>query len=118
LDGSDRRQRAWSPPLPGDDRVADWIEGNAVVRVKAFLSHIRERELDERVSTLTARRSRVIDAVAQQRLVALVLDLGMAKQKMDTEPVAARALVDEPRGHATLALGEMRERVRGFIRRF
>jgi signal transduction histidine kinase len=94
---------------------------------KALLSHNREQELEERVSTLTESRSRVIDAVAeerrrierdlhdgaQQRLVALAMDLGMAKQKMDTDPAAARALVDEAHDHAKLALSEMRELVRG-----
>jgi signal transduction histidine kinase len=94
---------------------------------KALLGHNREQELEERVSTLTESRSRVIDAVAeerrrierdlhdgaQQRLVALAMDLGMAKQKMDSDPTAARALVDEAHDHAKLALSEMRELVRG-----
>lgn len=103
------------------------LKGMHVEFAKALLSHNREQELEERVSTLTESRSRVIDAVAeerrrierdlhdgaQQRLVALAMDLGMAKQKMDTDPAAARALVDEAHDHAKLALSEMRELVRG-----
>jgi signal transduction histidine kinase len=87
----------------------------------------REKELEERVSTLTESRSRVIDAVAeerrrierdlhdgaQQRLVALAMDLGMAKEKLDSDPAAARTLVEEAHDQAKRALTEMRDLVRG-----
>jgi signal transduction histidine kinase len=50
---------------------------------------------------------------AQQRLVALAMDLGMAKQKLDSDPAAARVLVDEAHDQAKRALSEMRDLVRG-----
>jgi signal transduction histidine kinase len=98
-----------------------------VALARGLLGRNREQELEERVSTLTESRSRVIDAVAeerrrierdlhdgaQQRLVALAMDLGMAKQKLDVDPAAARALVDEAHDQAKRALSEMRDLVRG-----
>ena len=98
-----------------------------VALAQGLLGRNREKELEERVETLTESRSRVIDAVAeerrrierdlhdgaQQRLVALAMDLGMAKQKLDSDPAAARALVDEAHDQAKRALSEMRDLVRG-----
>jgi hypothetical protein len=50
---------------------------------------------------------------AQARLVALAIDLGMAREKLDTEPEAARALMDSATEDAKAALTELRELVRG-----
>jgi signal transduction histidine kinase len=98
-----------------------------VALARGLLGRNREKELEERVSTLTESRSRVIDAVAeerrrierdlhdgaQQRLVALAMDLGMAKEKLDSDPVAARTLVEAAHDQAKRALTEMRDLVRG-----
>ena len=83
--------------------------------------------LRERVTTLSDSRSRAVATAlddrrrferdvhdgAQQRLVALALDLGMARVKMDEDPEAARGLVEEAHEEAKLALAEIRDLVRG-----
>ncbi len=50
---------------------------------------------------------------AQQRLVSLAIDLGRAEERIDTDPVAAKAIVVEARAQARLALAELRDLVRG-----
>jgi signal transduction histidine kinase len=51
---------------------------------------------------------------AQQRLVKLGMDLGMANERFDDDPVAARQLVAEAHEEAKAALAELRDLVRGF----
>jgi signal transduction histidine kinase len=50
---------------------------------------------------------------AQQRLVSLAMDLGAARERMDTDPVGARQLVAEAHEEAKAALEELRGLVRG-----
>jgi signal transduction histidine kinase len=50
---------------------------------------------------------------AQQRLVALSLQLGLARRKVDDDPVVGARLLDEARGELGLALEELRELARG-----
>lgn len=50
---------------------------------------------------------------AQQRLVALAMDLGMAREKLDSDPLRARELVEEAHGEAKRALAELRDLARG-----
>jgi signal transduction histidine kinase len=50
---------------------------------------------------------------AQARLVALAMDLGLAREKLDEDPVAAAALVESAHDEAKVALAELRELVRG-----
>jgi signal transduction histidine kinase len=50
---------------------------------------------------------------AQQRLVALAIDLGLAEERIDTDPASARTLVAAARTQARLALAELRDLVRG-----
>jgi signal transduction histidine kinase len=50
---------------------------------------------------------------AQQRLVALAIDLGMAEERIDTDPAAAKVLVVRARDQARQALAELRDLVRG-----
>ena len=85
------------------------------------------RASGRRVAELTDRRARVVDAVeidrrrlerdlhdgAQQRLVALAMDLGRAQDKFDTDPDAARALVADAHREAKQALVELRDLARG-----
>jgi signal transduction histidine kinase len=94
---------------------------------RALLGPSRRARLAERVEELTESRSRVIAATlaerrrierdlhdgAQQRLVSLALELGMAREKMATDPVAARKLVEEAHGEAKRALADIRDLVRG-----
>lgn len=83
--------------------------------------------LEARVQALDQSRMRLLDAVllerqrierdlhdgAQQRLVALALDLGMAREKLATQPEVAQALVTQAHEEAKRALAELRELVRG-----
>ncbi len=85
------------------------------------------RDLAARVSELEISRERVVDAAeaerrrierdlhdgAQQRLVALAMELGRAKAKFSDDPDAARVLVDQAHVQAKEALTELRNLVRG-----
>ncbi|GAA3865588.1 sensor histidine kinase [Leifsonia kafniensis] len=51
----------------------------------------------------------------QQRLVRLQMDLASAERKIDTDPDAARALLEEARGHAHDTLEELRALSRGLV---
>jgi len=98
-----------------------------VAVARALLGPGRRAALDERVATLETRRAAVVDEAeaerrrierdlhdgAQQRLVALALDLGLAQQKLDSDPAEARALIDDAHREAKQALVEMRDLVRG-----
>ncbi|UYQ66612.1 sensor histidine kinase [Streptomyces peucetius] len=50
---------------------------------------------------------------AQARLVALAMDLGLAKEKLAEDPEAAARMVDEAHGEVKLALQELRDLARG-----
>ncbi len=85
------------------------------------------RDLAARVDELERSRERVVDAAeaerrrierdlhdgAQQRLVALAMELGRAKAKFADDLDAARELVDQAHAQAKEALTELRNLVRG-----
>jgi signal transduction histidine kinase len=85
------------------------------------------RDLAARVAELEISRERVVDAAeaerrrierdlhdgAQQRLVALAMELGRAKAKFADDLDAARELVDQAHAQAKEALAELRNLVRG-----
>jgi signal transduction histidine kinase len=85
------------------------------------------RDLEARVAELETSRERVVDAAeaerrrierdlhdgAQQRLVALAMELGRAKAKFADDIDAARELVDQAHAQAKEALTELRNLVRG-----
>ncbi len=85
------------------------------------------RQLARRVGELQDSRSRVVDAAeaerrrierdlhdgAQQRLVALAMNLGRARARYDDDPEAAQALVAQAHDDAKLALTELRDLARG-----
>ncbi|MEU3921737.1 sensor domain-containing protein [Streptomyces sp. NPDC029004] len=50
---------------------------------------------------------------AQARLVALAMDLGLAKEKLAEDPDAAARMVDEAHGEVKVALQELRDLARG-----
>jgi signal transduction histidine kinase len=95
--------------------------------VAGLLCESERRALERRVETLEDSRRAVIDVEAtelrrierdlhdgaQQRLVMLTIDLGMAVEKIDADPAGARALVVEAQDQARLALAELRDLVRG-----
>ena len=86
-----------------------------------------QAQLAARVEALSASRSRVLDAGLQERrrierdlhdgvqprLTALALDLGMAREKLATDPAAAQALVEKAHQEAKDTLRELRDLVRG-----
>ncbi|KPM52445.1 hypothetical protein ACG83_29265 [Frankia sp. R43] len=103
--------------------------------VRALLGPSPETELREQVTRLEASRtsaeagrSAAVDSAeaerrrierdlhdgAQQRLVALAMDLGMVREKFDRDPERARQLVTNAHQEAKAALAELRDLVRGF----
>jgi signal transduction histidine kinase len=111
--------------------AAPWIAravAGAEGRLAASLLGPSERTaLANRVDELRARREQLFDVVeaerrrierdlhdgAQQRLVALAMNLGMAKEKFDKDPAAARALMEEAHREAKQAMVELRNLARG-----
>jgi signal transduction histidine kinase len=99
-----------------DGALANWL-----------LAPPRDVLLAARVSQLEESRERVVDAAeaerrrierdlhdgAQQRLVALAMELGRAKAKFSDDVDAAAALVDQAHAEAKAALVELRDLVRG-----
>jgi len=95
--------------------------------VAGLLCTSESRELRRQVEQLRESRSGVIDVEAselhrierdlhdgaQQRLVMLTIDLGLASERIDTDPAAAKQLVMEAQEQARLALEEIRDLVRG-----
>jgi signal transduction histidine kinase len=68
------------------------------------------------VSSAEAERHRIerdLHDGAQQRLVALAMDLGRARERFDTDPEHARQLVGEAHEEAKAALAELRNLARG-----
>jgi signal transduction histidine kinase len=72
-----------------------------------------QSETVEQQDTDLRRIERDLHDGAQARLVALGINLGMAEQKFETDPEAARALVTEARTGVGDALRELRDLVRG-----
>ncbi len=94
---------------------------------RALLGPTRDAQLSARVENLSATRARAMEATltdrrrierdlhdgAQQRLTALAMDLGMAKEKLDSDPSAAKELVENAHAEAKRALAEIRDLARG-----
>ncbi len=95
--------------------------------VAGLLCTSESRELRRQVETLKESRSAVIDVEAselhrierdlhdgaQQRLVMLTIDLGLASERIDNDPAAAKQLVLDGQEQARQALSELRDLVRG-----
>jgi signal transduction histidine kinase len=96
----------------------------AVARLLLGPGRVRMRE---RIGELERSRARVVDSAeaerrrierdlhdgAQQRLVALAMDLGRARARFADDPQAARVIVDQAHADAKAALIELRNLVRG-----
>jgi signal transduction histidine kinase len=92
-----------------------------------LLGTSHEEVLTGRVEELTESRSAVMRAMhmerkrierdlhdgAQQQLVALAMDLGRAREKMESDPEAARIILDDSHERAKRVMVDMRELVRG-----
>jgi signal transduction histidine kinase len=84
-------------------------------------------ELERRIAELESDRGVVVDHAAadlrrierdlhdgaQARLVALAMDLGLAKEKLLEDPQAAAVMVGEAHGEVKIALQELRDLARG-----
>jgi signal transduction histidine kinase len=95
--------------------------------VGGLLCTSESRELRRQVETLKESRSAILDVEAtelhrierdlhdgaQQRLVRLTMDLGLASERIDADPVAAKQLLVEGQEQARQALAELRDLVRG-----
>ena len=111
--------------------AAPWLTvGVAEAQVsmaKALLGGGREEQLAAEVGRLETSRAAAVDTAeterrrierdlhdgAQQRLVALAANLGAARDKLDSDPDASRALVVDAHEEAKAALAEIRDLVRG-----
>jgi signal transduction histidine kinase len=111
--------------------AAPWIArsvAGAQSRLAVGLLGPSERAaLSSRVDELRARREQLVEVIeaerrrierdlhdgAQQRLVSLAMNLGMAKDKFDKDPQSARALLDEAHADAKQAMIELRNLARG-----
>lgn len=91
------------------------------------LSPSKTKALEERVDTLRQTQARSVDIAmadrrqierdlhdgAQQRLLSLGMDLGMALEKFETDPDAARELVGDAHQELQRAIAELRNLARG-----
>ncbi|MFJ3087841.1 sensor histidine kinase [Streptomyces sp. NPDC086838] len=108
--------------------LSPWvIRGLATVDRLMVTGLLGPSRLAERVTELESDRGVVVDTAAadlrrierdlhdgaQARLVALAMDLGLAKEKLTDDPEAAARMVDEAHGEVKVALQELRDLARG-----
>jgi signal transduction histidine kinase len=105
-------------------RAVTWLDVRAA---RALLGPNRSAELERRVETLSESRAGVVDAAdaerrrierdlhdgAQQRLVSLAMNLGMARENLTELPPAAQRVIAEAHDEAKEALAELRALIRG-----
>ena len=111
--------------------AAPWV-ARGLARVdaaaaRALLGASRSQQLALRVAALARSRAEVVAATdaerrrierdlhdgAQQRLVSLAMNLGMARANLADAPEPAREAIEQAHDEATQALAELREFVRG-----
>lgn len=94
---------------------------------RGLLGRSERKEFEDRVSDLESSRTRAVDSAeaerrrierdlhdgAQQRLIAVAMSLGIARQRLDDDPESARTLVGEAHDEVKSALKELRDLVRG-----
>lgn len=111
--------------LPYVVRGLTWVHA-AVGRL--LLGRFKSEELEGQVSSLFTARSAAVAAEGtalsrierdihdgpQQRLIRLQMDLSAAERRVDAEPDAAKALIQDARRQAQDALDELRNLSRGF----
>jgi signal transduction histidine kinase len=95
--------------------------------VMGLLGANRAEELQAQVVEVSAQRTAAVDGAeaerrrierdlhdgAQQRLVALGMTIGLAKEKLDSDPEKARSLLNEAHTEAKAAMTELRSIARG-----
>lgn len=99
-----------------DRTVVQWLlgphESEALARRVGELELSRGAALDQ-VEAERRRIERDLHDGAQQRLVALAMHLGRARERFATDPARARELVEEAHEEAKAALAELRALARG-----
>jgi signal transduction histidine kinase len=107
--------------------ITPWVIHGVANVNRAIVRGLLGRDVTERVRSLTASRTAAVDLAAedrrrierdlhdgvQQRLVSLAMDLGRAKEKLDTDPDRAKELVDDAHEEAKRAITEVRDLARG-----
>lgn len=110
--------------------VAPWITvalGSADVAMARWLLGRPRSELVAEVATLATSRAAAVDSAeaerrrierdlhdgAQQRLIAVAMDLGLAREKLDSDPARAGEYVASAHEDVKAALKELRDLVRG-----
>lgn len=107
--------------------AAPWVVRGLATANRSLVRGMLGSDVMARVQTLTETRAAAVDLAAedrrqierdlhdgvQQRLVSLAMDLGRAKEKLDTEPDRAKELVDDAHEEAKLAITEVRDLARG-----
>jgi len=112
------------PVAPG---LATWVSQTDERLARSLLGPGRRETLAQRVETLARSRADLVAAAdaerrrierdlhdgAQQRLVSLAMNLGMARERFESEPEPVRQAIAAAHDEAVLALTELREFIRG-----
>jgi signal transduction histidine kinase len=107
--------------------ITPWIVRGLATASRVFVRGMIGSDVLARERTLTETRAAAVDLAAedrrrierdlhdgvQQRLVSVAMDLGRAKEKMDSDPERAKELVTEAHEEAKLAITEVRDLARG-----
>jgi signal transduction histidine kinase len=107
--------------------VTPWVVRGLATANRFLVRGMLGRDVSARVQELTETRAAAVDLAAQdrrqierdlhdgvqQRLVSLAMDLGRAKEKLDTDPDRAKELVGEAHEEAKRAITEVRDLARG-----
>jgi signal transduction histidine kinase len=112
------------PVAPG---LATWVSQTDERLARALLGPGRGEQLAQRVESLARSRADLVAAAdaerrrierdlhdgAQQRLVSLAMNLGMARERFEAQPEPVRQAIAAAHDEAVLALTELREFIRG-----
>ena len=107
--------------------ITPWVVRGLATANRALVRGLLGRDMTARLQSVTASRAAAVDLAAedrrqierdlhdgvQQRLVSLAMDLGRAKEKLDTDPEQAKELVGEAHEEAKRAITEVRDLARG-----
>ena len=113
--------------FPVAPRLARWVTRADERLAQKLLGPTRREKLAQRVESLARSRADLVAAAdaerrrierdlhdgAQQRLVSLAMNLGMARERFESEPEPVREALAAAHDEAMLALTELREFIRG-----
>jgi signal transduction histidine kinase len=107
--------------------LAVWLQRGLALGQAHLARVMLQPDEQQRIAELETRRTGAVDAAAtelrrierdlhdgaQARLVALAMDLGLARERMASDPAAAAALIEGAHEDAKTALVELRDLARG-----